>query len=246
MEGKEMNNSYYDNMYNRPFIVYSATGDVTGDGIPDNVYLTGIRTPDSPFVQQITLMIQDGSTGRFNNVPLKSNAGYNPTLFLGDFTGDGVKDILISIATGGSGGTYYYYIYSNLMNVPKLLFDYEAFNQAYQYSVNYMDYFRVEVISEKSNKRFIIDISDRGQDYLNEIYDENGMLKEPIEGWVDPVSGLYPIDFDTNGVYELMAFQQISGRFHADSLGYVQTTLRWDQNQFSLMNQYVSIFGADI
>jgi len=84
------------------------------------------------------------------------------------------------------------------------------------------------------------------QDYLNEIYDENGMLKEPIEGWVDPLSGLYPIDFDTNGVYELMAFQQISGRFHADSLGYVQTTLRWDRNQFSLMNQYVAIFGADI
>ena len=87
-----------------------ARGDVNGDGIPDNVYLTGIKTPDSPFTQNITLVIQDGMMGGFTSIPLSENAGYNPTLFLGDFTGDGVKDILIGINTGGSGGIMYYYI----------------------------------------------------------------------------------------------------------------------------------------
>ena len=229
-----------------PTIVYTARGDVNGDGVSDNVYLTGVKTPDSPFIQQITLVIQDGTTGMRASVPLKSNTGYNPTLFLGDFTGNGVKDIMISIASGGSGGIMYYYIYSDFGNTPKLIFDYEAFNQAYEYEVNYMDYYKVLVKSLKNNMRYIIDISLRGRDYLNEIYDQNGKLKAPIEGWVNPLSGLYPIDFDTNGVYELLAYQRIAGRYNADSLGYVLTTLKWDKNQFVMMDQYVAIFGSDV
>jgi len=84
-------------------IVFYARGDVNGDKIPDNVFLTGIKTPDSPFTQSITLVVQHGITGRYTIVSLKENAGYNPTLLLADFTGDGVDDILIGITTGGSG-----------------------------------------------------------------------------------------------------------------------------------------------
>ena len=81
-------------MYNRYFrdnittqsIISFKRGDVNGDGIPDNVYLTGIKTLDSPFTQNITLVIQDGRTGRFTSIPLSDNLGYNPKLFLGEFT----------------------------------------------------------------------------------------------------------------------------------------------------------------
>ncbi len=227
-------------------IVYSVWGDVNGDGVPDHVYLTGIKTPDSPFIQKITLMIQDGRTGMVQPISLKSDAGYNPTLFLGDFTGDGVKDIMIGITSGGSGGTMYYYIYSDIRNMPRLLFDYEVFNEAYDYDVTYRDYYKVEVVNTTNHTRYIIDISDKGKDYLNEIYDSNGKLKSPIEGFVNPISGLYPIDFDSNGVYELFAFQKVAGRYNADSLGYIQTTLKWDKRQFSLLEQYLAIFGAQV
>ena len=45
-------NSYYSRANMRqPSIVAFAQGDVTGDGVPDHVYLTGIKTPDSPFTQ---------------------------------------------------------------------------------------------------------------------------------------------------------------------------------------------------
>lgn len=225
-------------------IVSYARGDVNGDGIPDNVYLTGTNTPDSPFTQNIILVIQDGSTGRFTTVALSENAGYNPNLFLGDFTGDGVADILISIASGGSGGIMYHYIYSFIKNEAKLLFDFNVYNQKYNYSVTYMNNYKVEVISKENNEKYIIDISLRQEDYLNEIYTPNGKLKAPISGFVNPLSGLYPVDFDSNRVYELLAYQKIAGRYNADSLGYVLNTLKWKENMFVLDNQNVAIFGA--
>lgn len=225
-------------------IVFSARGDVNGDRIPDNIYLTGIKTPSSPFIQNITLVVQDGRTGRLTSVPLSENAGYNPRIFLGDFTGDGVADIFISIDSGGSGAIMYHYIYSFINNIPKLIFDFNVYNEEYSYDVIYKNNYKVEVTSEKNNNKYIIDISLRGEDYLNEIYDKNGNLKKPISGFVNPLSGLYPVDFDSNGVYELLAYQKIAGRYNADSLGYILNTLRWKNNKFILDNQNVAIWGT--
>lgn len=229
-----------------PNVVSFARGDVTGDRIPDNVYLTGTKTSDSPFIQNITLLIQDGRTGKFTSIPLKENTGYNPTLYLDDFTGDGADDILISIASGGSGGMMYYYIYSFINNIARLLFDFNVYNEHYKYNVTYKDNYKVEVVSRNNNTKYLIDISYRGVDYLSEIYDVNGKLKNPIAGFVNPLSGLYPVDFDSNKVYELLAYQKIAGRYNADSLGYVLNTLKWNNNAFVLGDQNVAIFGAQM
>ncbi|TFB14646.1 VCBS repeat-containing protein [Filobacillus milosensis] len=237
--------NYSNRNIRQPEIVSFAQGDVTGDGVLDNVFLTGVITPDSPFTQKITLVVQDGVSGRLSRTELSENAGYNPTLFLGDMTGDGVDDILISIATGGSGGTMYEFIYSYLNDEAKLLFDSNVYNDRYNYEVTFQDYYKVEVVSEENNERYIIDISTRGFDYLNEIYDSNGRLIYPISGWVNPLSGLYPVDFNMDGVYELLIYQRIAGQYNADSLGYVLNTLQWNGENFELVNQYVAIFGTE-
>lgn len=239
-------NPYYRLEPRNPMIVAYSRGDVTGDGIPDTVYLTGIKTADSPFIQKITLVIKDGKTGSIVSIPLKSDAGYNPTIFLGDFTGDGIKDILIGITSGGSGGIIYYYIYSDVGNSPKLLFDYDIFNERYQYDVIYRDYYKVDVINTTEKIKYVIDISNRGTDYLQEIYKKDGTLKVPIKGFVNPLSGLYPIDFDSDGVYEVLGFQRISGRYAADALGYIQTSLEWDREKFNLREQFVAVYGSEI
>lgn len=237
--------NYYANLANAN-VVATATGDVNGDGVADFVYLTGVKTADSPYIQNITLVVRDGRTGMVQQTAPKTNAGYNPTLFLGDFTGNGVNDILIGMNSGGSGGMMYYYIYSDMHNRLQMLFDYEAFNEMYQYDVQYLDYFRVAVTNKTNHIRYIIDITYKGENYLRAIYDENGKLKKPITGFVNPIGGLYPIDFDGNGVYELFIFQRIAGQYNADGLGYVQTTLKWNGQQFVFEDQFVAVYGGKV
>ncbi|NEZ75110.1 VCBS repeat-containing protein [Clostridium botulinum] len=233
---------------NKVYIIDRKKGDVNGDKVEDTILLIGNKPSgtDSPFVSNIRLVIKDGKTGKGITVPLKENSGYNPTIFLGDFTGDKIKDILVSIDSGGSGGFAFYYIYSFANNQLKLIFDFEKFGEEYTYEVNYKDNYKVEVISENLKIKYIIDITYKGKEYLNEIYDLNGKLKEPISGFVIPLSNLYPIDFERDGTYELYIFQRIAGRYNADGLGYVQTALKWEKDKFTTFFQNVGIQGKYI
>ncbi|HEX6923258.1 MAG TPA: VCBS repeat-containing protein [Bacillales bacterium] len=231
---------------NRPAMVAAKHGDINGDGIIDMVFLTADKTPDSPLYKNITLVVQDGRTHQYQQIPLKNNVGYNPTLFLGDFTGDKVEDISVVIDTGGSSGAIYSYVFTDRNGQITQIFNSESFNETYQYDVAYEDQYKATVISHHLNEKYILDLTYKGKDYLSEIYNANGRLKEPIQGWVNPLSGLYPIDFDRDGTYELEAYQRIAGRYNADSLGFVQTVLKWNGQRFVPERQTVAVFGGKI
>lgn len=231
---------------NRTVIVTSKQGDINGDGTKDNVFLTANKTPDSPFWRNITLVIQNGRTNQYEQVQMKNNAGYNPTLFLGDFTGNKGEGILVVIDTGGSGGSIYAYVFSYLNGRLLTIFNSDTFNETFKYDVNYENQYKVKVNSYYLKERYILDLTYKDKEYLSEIYNEEGVLKAPIEGWVNPLSGLYPVDYNRDGIYELEAYQRIAGRYNADSLGYVQTVLKWNGQAFVPDRQNVAIFGRGI
>ncbi len=254
-EGDFMSDNIGQMMYyngHSDYILDCKDGDVNGDRITDSVCTVGHRPGDlqSPFVEDIALLIQDGKTHKYTRIPLKENRGYNPTVFLGDFTKNNVNDILVSVDSGGSGGFSYEYVYSFLNNKVKLLFDSEEFSQGLKYDVNYKDNYKVEVISHDLNKRYIIDISDKGAEYLSEIYNPDGTLKAqidtPLLGEVIPLGNVYPVDYQRDGVYDLNVIQRVIGKYNADTLALVETTLEWDGEKFAPTNQMLAIFGLDI
>ncbi|MGF7534828.1 hypothetical protein AAGG74_14220 [Bacillus mexicanus] len=227
-------------------IIASARGDVTGDGVIDEVFLTGTQMTDSPLWKNMILMIRDGRSQQEQRIQLQNNMGYNPSLFLGDMTGNKIDDVAVVIDTGGSGAMIYAYVFANLNRRFRQIFNSDMFNAELKYSVKYQNQYKASVISHQQNQIYILDLTYKGREYLNEIYTQQGVLKMPIEGWVNPLSGLYPVDFDRNGTYELLAYQRIAGRYNADTLGYVQTVLAWNGRSFAIDRQNVSIFGSDL
>ncbi len=110
-----MNRYYFNSNWRITGVVASETGYVNGDLFPDSVYVTGYRESEGSIIQNMVLGIRDGATGVLVSIPLKENMGYDPML-LGDFTGNGINDIFITIPTGGSGVTTNTYIYSFVNN----------------------------------------------------------------------------------------------------------------------------------
>lgn len=211
--------------YDNNIILDVKSGDVNGDGIPDIIYLTGERTQYS-FFRNISLLVQDGSTKLWFSVPLLPdyNTGYNPWLFLGDFTNDRVNDILINLPVGGSGDLTYYYVVSLLKNQPVFILIPEQFadlNRQMGFDVIYRNYYKVDIVSRKLNKTFILDVSDRKEDYEGIVYDKQGKLIKPLKGFIIDMPHLYPIQFNGGEAYRLMSQQDIAGTSHADRLGYL-------------------------
>ncbi|NLW17370.1 MAG: VCBS repeat-containing protein [Firmicutes bacterium] len=221
-------------------VIVSRTGDVTGDGVADKVWLTGTRTEDSPFIQDITLMIQNGVTGRITQVALQENMGYEPTILLCDFTGDGVLDIKVSIQSGGSGGFVFTYIYSFVNNRLRLLFSGERYEASRQFRAYYIDGFRV-VVENGRGQEYRIDVS---QDTAAaDLYNPDGTLKQPTEANVGPFIMAIPVLLEeSSGVCSLIALTRVYGTFAADTLGYIQDYLSWDGNHFSTVREELAIF----
>ena len=221
-------------------------GDVTGDGIIDYVYLYGNKRDETEiFADHITLVIQDGRSNQISTINLQNNAGYNAKLFLGNFSKDNLLDILISIESGGSGGYGIFYIYSFRNHIPRLLFDFENYNKSYTFQVKYEDFYKVSIGSPSQDLLFTLDISYKGNDYLSNLYDENGKLKQPIQGEVLAASALYPIVTNPKSMnYDLLVFQRIIGISNSDTLGYIENLLTWNGTQFISTRLTTAILGT--
>ncbi len=223
------------------------TGDVNGDGVLDTVYLYGqVDGPPGIFADNITLVIQEGRSNKSTVVHFKNNAGYNARLFLGDFNKDSIPDIMVSIDTGGSGGYGIFYIYSFRNNILNELFNVDKYNEKYAFQVNYENFYKVRVESPQLNVLFIIDISNKGSDYLEQYYDANGLLKTPVMGGALALGALYPI-ITTNkkSSYDLLALQRIIGSVNVDTLGYIENLLTWKDSELISNRLTLSILSQN-
>jgi hypothetical protein len=127
------------------------------------------------------------------------------------------------------------------------LFDFEKYNNSYKFNVNYEDLYKVSVGSPSLDLLFTLDISHKGIDYLSQIYDENGKLKQPVKGEVLAVAALYPIVTNADSMsFDLLVFQRIIGTPNSDTLGYVENLLTWNGTQFISTTLATETFGTKL
>lgn len=226
--------------------IASARGDLTGDGAAETLILSGEQSAGSAYWQNIELTVTDGRTGRTVRVPLAHDEGYDPQLVLGSMTARDRADVLIALETGSSGAIGLYSVIAYQNGAYQTVFDSEQYARQMRYRVRYLDQYAVRAESENTGMAYSIDLAGKDSDYLTQLYDENGRLKREQEGFVDPVSLLYPADVNRDGLLELVAWQKISGLYHADALGDFIGTLAWNGRAFALTTQTVGILGYSI
>lgn len=202
--------------------------DLTGDGINDVVVLKGTPARSSIYFENLTLDVTDGKTHQTMELSLNTE-GYEPKLSFGDLTGNGVKDVLVSAATGGSGGTYNYAIatvkndYMVLLPVP----------QDIAVTGQFIDGYKAE-IKIGNQEPFTLNLQDRKNIYdENNVY-QNGKLLKKVDVMVDGYSDLRMVTSDQNGMYALQGTQRVSGFAHYDGILDVVSTWKWDGTHWNL------------
>lgn len=216
-----------------PFIFDMKLGDVTGDQVDDFIYLAGDKESlDAIYQENLTLYIVDGVTNETLTEVLPLKGGYEGMLFVGDFNQDFVEDVYVSIESGSSINTNYYYLYSFKDKKSFQLFDYEMFNLENQWQVTFLNQFKME-LTNQLNQTFLLDISKKDPRLLAQYYHSDGSVKNQVKGEVLSLGGLVPmVRAVGNESYDLVATQRIIGEESNDYFGLIQTYLTFN-NQTS-------------
>lgn len=164
------------------------------------------------------------------------NAGYEPNLYFADFTGGGYEQIFYSVQSGGSGGYAFQYLFDVSNAEIKTLYDGNGLDG---FKAEYADCYKVKVYNEYA--QYLIDISSRPADYLDELYNADGTLKAPRAADVWGVSYAFPTFNPAQERYILTIFRRITGLYNADSFGYVVDFLEYDDGAFRSYYQGVLI-----
>lgn len=224
--------------------VAERTADVNGDGVEDVVTILGTPVSETVYWENLHMTVKDGATGETTDVALAENAGYAPQLWIGALTGEEKNDVFVSTASGGSGGYSYYSVFTFKDGAYAPIFDTESFNAENAYTVVYQDNELVAVTNVATGVRYLVSLSGREADYLSGLYNEDGTLKTATEGEVYPLGNLYPVDIDADGVYELVAVQDVCGLYHADVLGNVLTVLEWNGEAYAAATTSLAVAGV--
>jgi len=217
------------------YIIDKKFADVNGDGRVETLMITGKKPyGENGFIEDMALVVRNKKTGLNIKVKPKENSGYEPKLFIAKFDEkSSIPFVFLSIDSGGSGRYYFNYIYSFKGNVANLVFDYDKFNDENVYDAAYENFYKVGVKSQNKNFKGVIDLkSIRDEEYLSKIYNKDGTLKEPEAAGVLSLSNLSPLSINGSENFDLLADQRIIGLYNSDTLGYVESILKWDKGKF--------------
>lgn len=214
------------------YVVDYKESDVTGDSIKDKVYLVGTKEKkEDIYASNLNIIVQNGKTNKFIKTNDSDFGGYEGHLFVGDFTGDKVNDILATADTGGSGGIVENRIFTIDKNKIDTIFN-EKDNEGVNFQGKFIDGFKAELKSEKLNKEITLDISGNKKDYLDfKIYDKSGKLLTEVESYAYPYGVLEPVQYE-EGTYYLQGQQRVVGFVNADTISNIRSIWKYGDSKW--------------
>lgn len=135
------------------------------------------------------------------------NYGYDPSVFLGDFVGNGLSQIFYSVNSGGSGAYSSSQIISLQGGESKTVFDSEKFKNS---AVGTLEGDIVKI--EYQNQNYFIDVSQADLSGEKEVY-------------ISDVNTVMPIYNGGLGKYQIMQLQKVYIDYTANNVGYLASII---------------------
>ncbi|WP_010097085.1 hypothetical protein [Ornithinibacillus scapharcae] len=211
-------------------IIKTYEEDITGNGLKEIIELKGILfSPDSNYYRDIKAIITSSENQTWE-IPYMG--GYDPTLKFIDLNHDKVNDIFFQSATGGSGGLYQFHLHTLVKNkLSEIPLPEQPFVKG-----KFLDNFKIEVTISPDIEKKIVEVSKRRADYIRlGIYSQDGKLLKDTSVMVDPIAFLEPVFISKSKGYGLKSYQQVSGAYHADRLGTVESLWYYDRDKWILL-----------
>lgn len=227
---------------NKKVIIDVAYGSITNKYSDDSVVLVGeFHDEKSNHANSLQLVIN-----RENDLPITVNVpynGYNMQLFVGDFTGDKIDNIMIrgeyenpQIYKDGHDnlisyelGVIYKYESEKLIEI----FNMKKYKNNNLACAKFKSNYRTSVSCGK--KKYLIDLSTRPKEYLNKIYDEDKTVKTNLKPTLDNPSEIFPIKVVFSDCYNLLIYQRIVGINNSDVIGTIETLINLNNNNINII-----------
>lgn len=226
------------NLGDKAYIIDYAQEDVTGDKIKDNVILVGTKLYNfnDRYDDSLIVVVQDGKSKKYSKSTYDRLGGYNGKLFIGDFSGDKINDVMVSAACGGTNGVVEHMISTFKDNKPSVIFSNKN-NAGIKVEGKYVDDFKAELYVKTIDKKITLDLNASKDLYIkNKIYNKDGKLLEATTPYLNFYCLLNPIDYDGDGIYELEGYQSMTGTCNAERISTFKSILKFENNKWNIKN----------
>ncbi|MFC4558583.1 hypothetical protein ACFO3D_10225 [Virgibacillus kekensis] len=204
--------------------------DVTGDSHKETILLEGTKlTNESDYFMDtwVKVTTEDGDEWKIGY-----EGGYDPALQFIDFNHDGVADIFYQSATGGSGGLHYYHLHTLNKHILK-----EISLPVQRYvSAAFLNNFKVKIQLNPEDDPIYKNVKNRFSEYIRlGIYNKEGKVLGNNSPMIDPIALYEPVLISEQKGYGLKSYQQISGAYHADQLGTIETLWYYEKGKWIIL-----------
>lgn len=169
--------------------------------------------------------------------------GYNLELFLGDFNKDGLDEIMLRGAYGGSGGYEIASVYKYKNGSLEEIFSPEIFENKYTFKAQYLPGNLVEVVLPQLEEKFIFNMNNKPKTYLDMIYEENGEVRNGAIPVVSSINEAFPIKTVYSQEIYLFIRQRVVGVSNADTIGYIESFISLENDNITILNIGAFNFG---
>lgn len=222
--------------------IKEVSGNIISADKTSKVILKGQSESQGGFYTNIRLEIADENGTPLTVIKPDENSGYNPDVILCDFSDDGVKQIFLSIDSGGSGGFGYYYVYSYKESRLKVLFDFAQFGAQNVFKGRFLDGYSAEVRFTGGDEKWLIDLSGKPAEYKYMIWNTEGKLRRPLTVDISAVNTVFPYFNGTDGRCWLEVTQKVTGVAQVYSLGYISSRLALEEDGFKTYLRALALY----